>query len=132
MAFHWKDGWFFERVVEPNPAKYAWVRIFHRLEMMKQSEDDPSPIIPELASAEVLSFERWREYLEQHDPDGSRNLWGFALPMMAEAFKAGREASIEIEPNSWASIVASVSEGGETAQSFAIAKALHGVLSYMA
>ncbi len=38
---------------------------------------------------------------------------------------------IEIEPHSWASIVASVSPEGETGYTFGLAKAIHGVLSYM-
>ena len=79
MAFHWKDGWHFERITEPNPERYGWVRVYHI-------------------------------------PDGS----GVA------------DVDIEIEPNSWASIVASVSPEGETGFTFGLAKALHGVLSYMA
>ena len=79
MAFHWEEGWYFERITEPNPEKYGWVRVYHI-------------------------------------PDGSDVA----------------DVDIEIEPNSWASIVASVSPEGETGFTFGLAKALHGVLSYMA
>lgn len=75
MAFHWKDGWYFERMRE---EKYGWVRIYH--------------IPPGESVADV---------------------------------------DIEIEPNSWASIMASVCPEGETQFTFNITKALHGVLSYM-
>lgn len=129
--FHWKDGWYFERITEPNSEKYGWVRITHDIQRHRMSETDPSPTYPEMTSAEVLHFDHWRAYLDKHDPDGSRNLWGFALPMMAAAFMDGREVEIEIPPNSWASIVASVSPEGETGFTFGLAKALHGVLSYM-
>ena len=73
MAFHWKDGWYFERIIEPKLRKYGWVRVFH---------------LPE--------------------PD------------------AAPDVSIEIEPNSWASIIASVSREGETAYTFGLAGAFHG------
>lgn len=79
--FHWKDGWYFERITEPNPQRYGWVRITH---------------IPQIQDADGI-------------PD----------------------VEIEIPPNSWASIVASVSPDGETGFTFGLAKALHGVLSYM-
>lgn len=78
MAFHWKDGWYFERISEPNPEKYGWVRIYH------------------INHGEQVA-----------------------------------DVDIEIEPNSWASIVASVGPEGETAFIFALAQAQHGVLSYM-
>lgn len=79
MAFHWKDGWFFERMpTELAPGTYGRVRIYH------QAVDQASP-----------------------------------------------DVDIEIDPESWASIIASVSEVGETAHSYSIAKALHGVPSYI-
>ena len=71
MAFHWKDGWYFERLT--MLARYRWVRIYH--------------VDPEQQIADV---------------------------------------DIEIDPDSWASIMASVSRLGETAYTFALAKALHG------
>lgn len=77
-AVHWRDGWYFERTIVPNPEKFGWVRIFH---------------IPQ---GETVA-----------------------------------DVDIEIEPNSWASIVASVCPEGETGFTFGLARALHGVLSYM-
>lgn len=80
-AFHWKDGWYFQRITEPNPEKYGWVRIYHL------PPGDPSTAIADV--------------------------------------------DIDIEPHSWASIIASVCPEGETGYTFGLAKALHGVLSYM-
>lgn len=74
-AFHWKDGWYFERIADPYPGKYGWVHIYHAING-------------------VIDIE------------------------------------IEIDPTSWASIIASVCPEGETAYTFGVARALHGVLSY--
>ena len=76
QGFHWKDGWYFERITEPNPEKYGWVRVFH------------------IPTSGVIA-----------------------------------DIDIEIEPNSWASIVASVGSEGETAFTFRLAQALHGSVS---
>ena len=78
MAFHWKDGWYFERIITGKPEKYGWVRIFH--------------IEPGQSIADV---------------------------------------DIEIEPNSWASIVASVCPEGETGFTLGLSRAIHGVMAHM-
>jgi hypothetical protein len=80
MAFHWKEGWYFERITDPNPEYYGWVRIYHH-------------------------------------PAAGQDSVG---------------VSLLIEPHSWASIVASVCPEGETSYTFGLAKAIHGVLEYMA
>ena len=77
-GYHWQDGWYFERITDPNPERFGWVRIRH-------------------------------------------------IPKVEEA----PDVDIEIEPGSWASIVASVSVMGEIGHTFELAKALHGVLDNM-
>ena len=74
MAFHWKDGWYFERIKKLNSEKDGSVRIY-RFE-------------PGCLMADV---------------------------------------DIEIDPDSWASIVASVCSEGETKFTFEIAKTMHSV-----
>ena len=67
MAFHFKDGWYFERIAD------GVVRI--------QQVSDETVV----------------------------------------------NARIDIDPNSWASIIATVSAAGETAESFQVAQEFHGV-----
>lgn len=58
----------------------------------------------------------WRDdWMFTRRPDGSVNIW-----------RPNTNINILIPPNEWASIVASVSGCGETADSFADAQALHG------
>ncbi|MDO9333540.1 MAG: hypothetical protein Q7T57_03335, partial [Dehalococcoidales bacterium] len=68
MAFHWKDGWYFERLED------GVVRIFH-------------------------------------------------IPLGEKV----ADKDIEIDANSWASIVASVTHSGENATTFGLAHNLHQV-----
>lgn len=75
MAFHWKDGWYFERIEQDDRhPKDGTVRIYH--------------IEP-----------------------GTR-------PEIADV-------DIEIDPASWASIVASVTPKGENTYTFRMAETLH-------
>jgi len=69
MAFHWKDGWYFERILNGQ------VRIYH--------------------------------------------LDGFGL----------MDRGIAIDADSWASIVASVSARGDTAEAFQEAREFHGMIA---
>ncbi|MEE9569300.1 MAG: hypothetical protein V3W37_07940 [Candidatus Binatia bacterium] len=80
MAFHWKDGWYFTRITDPNPEQYGWVHIYHI------PQDQPMSM------------------------DGGHV----------------RDVDIEIDRDSWASIVASVSHENETGFTFGLARALHG------
>jgi len=72
MAFHWKDGWYFERLEDGS------VRIYH----------------------EDLEADQEKEMVEY-------------------------DVVIDIDPDSWASIVASVSARGDTAEAFQVAKRFH-------
>ena len=73
-AFHWKGGWYFERM--DGMDKYGSVRVYHL------PQDQPGTNVPDV--------------------------------------------DLEIDPDSWASIVASVSAEGETGFIFRLARALHG------
>lgn len=72
MAFHWKDGWYFERLKDGS------VRIYH--------ED---------------------------------------LAAKGEGEFAEYDTCIDIDPDSWASITASVSTRGETGETFREAQEFH-------
>ena len=72
MAFHWKGGWYFERLKRGHQVKTGTVRVYH--------------IPPGEQIADV---------------------------------------DIEIDPDSWASIVASVCQKGETADTFRRALTFH-------
>ena len=41
-----------------------------------------APLHP--AHATVFDFEDLRAYLDEHDPEGECNLWGFMLPWLAK------------------------------------------------
>ena len=76
MAFHWEDGWYFERLIADN-EKVKWLGTVH-----------------------VYHIPRGREA-----PD----------------------VDIQIDAHSWCSIIAAVSAEGETAYTWPLAKAFHGV-----
>lgn len=78
MVYHWKDGWYFERLTDPR-EKYGWVRIYH-------------------------------------------------IPLLQYEAQGIADVDIEIEPHTWASIVAAVCVEGDTAFTFRLAMALHGGL----
>lgn len=76
MAFHWQDGWFFERLADGT------VNIYH--EYIRIAE------VRILASVEKAAG-------------------------LSAVGKSKRDVNINIDPDSWCSIIASVSKSGETA-----------------